>query len=410
VSVEVVVSVHPPFAWLVDWQRLAASVPRWYLVTSPESRERLDEEGKLEGLADVVATTEFDVPSLERIVAPWCRSASSPGAVRIATMIEPMQVPVAELRRRLGVPGSDIEQIRPFTDKLVMKGAMRAVAGYLPRYLKHDPLAFAADKPGYANRVMSTLGPRVFAKPVAENSSVDTADIRSPAELISFLERSRPDLELDEFVVGEGYHLDSVIIDGAVKWFGAGRYAAPQGQTLEGAPLAGISVTPRDPLYGELEDLNAILLGAFSHVPDGCTHMEVLRRPDGRWVFLEVAARVPGVRCPEMHRISRGVDLRVVHYLVQAGQPVDLSGESGPHAAYYCPMKTEAGRISRTRSPSFESEHTVSWNESWLTRSDTARTMSMADCLGYFVLWNHDRDALERDLVRTHGFRAYDLA
>jgi hypothetical protein len=410
VSVEVVVAVHPPFAWLVDWQRLAASGSHWFLVTTDESKERLAAEGRLDGFAGVATSSAFDVATLGRVIEPWLRGASSRAGVRIATMIEPMQLPLAQLRHALGVPGPTPSQILPFTDKLAMKAAMRGVDALLPRYLPHQHGAFLADPRGYVARVTAQLGPVVFAKPIAENSSIGTARLGDHAELIAFLDSSPYALELDEFVEGEGYHLDSVIVNGRVSWFGAGRYAAPQGQTLDGAPLAGISVDRTDPLYDEVEDLNRTLLGSFPRVPDGCTHMEVLRRADGRWVFLEVAARVPGVRCPEMHRISRGIDLRAVHYLIQADLPVDLTGVPGPHAAYYCPMKTEPGTIASTRAPDFESPYTVEWNRSWLSRPDVARTMSQADCLGYFVLWNEDRSALERDLARTEGFRAYEIS
>ncbi len=409
-SVDTLIAVHPPFAWLVDWAGLAAAVQHCVIVTSAASRERLARENRLGHLTSVVACDRFDVGTIERAIDPWIARAGGPSRVRVATMIEPMQIPVAEVRQRLSILGPSPDALRPFTNKLAMKAAMRGAEAYLPRYLAHDRNKFAADPEGYVARVIHTLGLPIFAKPISENSSAGTARLDTALALSDFLARSPHDLELDEFVVGEGYHLDSVVIEGAVAWFGAGRYLAPQSETLSGAPLGGISIGPGDALFPELERLNATLLGAFDCVPDGCTHLEVLRRPDGRWVFLEVAARVPGGMLPEMHRMRRGIDLRSIHYQIQADLPATLIERAGPHAAHYCPMKTLPGAIAEFVPPPFTSEHTSEWAAAWIGRTDVAYTISMADCLGFFVLSNHDRAALERDLARLEGFRPYEIA
>jgi hypothetical protein len=407
VSAELVIAVHPPFAWLVAWEALAAAGPRWVLVTSAASRDHLAREGRLGALADVVVPPSYDLATLSDLIAPWVDRA--PGHTRVATMIEPLQIVVAELRRRFGLPGPMPDELLPFTNKLAMKSAMREVGDLLPRYLPHDRAAFRAEPDAYLRRVERALGLPVFAKPVSENSSAGTAKLETPAQLRAFLESSPHELELDEHIDAvAAYHLDAVVVGGAVRWFGCGRYLAPQGESLSGAPLAGSSIAQDEPLFGELERLNARLLGAFDRVPDGCTHLEILRRPDGRCVFLEVAARTPGCRMPEMHRIHRGVDLRVIHYAVAAGLPVE-GGRTGPHAGWYSPMKTEPGRIARLVDPPFGCEHEGEWQRSWLAREDVARTMSMADCLGFFVVWDRDRARLDADLSRLATHRPYEL-
>lgn len=406
-----IIAVHPPFAWLVDWAALMRDETKWVLVTNHASRARLMRDGMAQRFEAVVVADHFDADGIASAAARWLPPARDPAQLRIATMIEQTQMPVAELRRRYGLFGPGPDALRPFTDKLAMKAAMRGVDEYLPNHLAHDPDAFACDPDGYVERIVAALGLPIFAKPAAENSSAGTARLDNEAALRDFLVATPycGALELDEYVQGDGYHLDSVIVDGRITWFGAGLYAAPQGDTLHGAPLAGISIGPGDAQYPELAALNQRLLGAFAYLPDGCTHMEVLRRPDGRYVFLEVAARVPGARCPEMHRISRGLDLRRVHYEILAGLRPTLREYRGPHAGYYCPMKTREGRIARFVAPKFACEHSVEWADAWRDRTDVARTMAQADCLGYFVMWSPERGVLERDVAALRGFEAYEL-
>jgi hypothetical protein len=406
-DVELVVAIHPAFPWLVDWGALAIGGRRWLVVTTEASREQLLARVPAVRGVDVIAAPAFDPDTLQRTIAP--RLSAAPGTLRFATMLEPMQLVVAELRGRYGAPGSTVEDLLPFTDKLVMKETLRGLGAYLPRYVAHDPQAFAAAPDVYVDAVIDRLGARVFAKPIAENSSLGTARLDSRAALLRFLRTSPHRLELDEFVEGDGYHLDSVAIGGEIVWFGAGQCVAPQGETLSGAPLAGISIAPGHALFREMEALNAAILAAFPRLPDGCIHLEMLRRPDGRWVFLEVAARVVGARCAEMHAVSRGVDMRQVHYQILAGLTPALGGRPGPHAGYYSPMKTAPGRIARFVAPPFRSPHTEEWFPEWRHRTDVARTMSMADCLGAFVLWNDHRPTLEQDLDGLRGFQPYVL-
>lgn len=67
------------------------------------------------------------------------------------------------------------------------------------------------------------------------------------------------------------------------------------------------------------------------------------------------------------------------------------------------------GRIASVNPPPFRSHHSGEWSASWLEREDIATTMSMADCLGVFVLWSDERSVLESDLEQLTDFRPYEL-
>jgi hypothetical protein len=409
-DIETIIVIHPPFAWLLDWPAIVSPTQRWYLVTTPASLARLQREDKLRAFCATHASSTFSEQALAPIIEPWVRAQPDSSRVRILSMIEPVQLAVAQLRERFATPGPSVRAATTFTNKLAMKSAMTGVDDLLPAHVAFDRSEFERAPHEYARAVFAKLGGPLFVKPLAENSSVDTARIDDPQQLVAHLHGARADLEIDEYIDGDGFHLDSVIVDGRVAWFGAGWYLAPQGQTLHGKPLAGAAIAPNDALFEELRALNQRLLSSFDRVPDGCTHMEVLRRRDGRWVFLEVAARVPGARVVETYEITRGINLRHTHYQLLAGLPVDLTERRGPYAGYYCPMKTEPGVIERVVSPPFSCAHRGEWDAAWITRTDTAKSMAMADCMGVFILWDEDQKRVRRELEALEAYRPYVLA
>jgi hypothetical protein len=73
-------------------------------------------------------------------------------------------------------------------------------------------------------------------------------------------------------------------------------------------------------------------------------------------------------------------------------------------------MKTEPGAIERAVSPPFSCAHRGEWEAAWITRTDTAKSMAMADCMGVFILWDDDPQRVRRELEALEAYRPYVLA
>jgi hypothetical protein len=109
---------------------------------------------------------------------------------------------------------------------------------------------------------------------------------------------------LERFVPGDVYHVDSVVDGGQVHFAAASKYGTPPMTVYQGG---GVFVTQTLPYGGEedcaLQALNRQLIGAMG-LAHGVTHAEFIRaHADGRYYFLEIAARVGGA----------GIDLLVEH-------------------------------------------------------------------------------------------------
>src|SRR5581483_2035873 len=94
---------------------------------------------------------------------------------------------------------------------------------------------------------------------------------------------------------GEVYHVDSIIAGGEVVFAVASKYGRPP---LDVFHEGGIALTRMVPRGSDderaLQELNRRVIAAVEPA-DGVTHMEFIKAAaDGRFYFLEVAARVGG--------------------------------------------------------------------------------------------------------------------
>lgn len=207
---------------------------------------------------------------------------------------------VADLREHLRLPGMGSSQARLFRDKLAMRVHARVHGIAVPDFvhvLNHRHL----------HEFMERVSPPWVLKPRAEASSMGIKKVHHAAEvwpLVHELGDRQSYFLLEQFIPGDVYHVDSVIDANAVRFVATHKYGAPPMTVYQGG---GVFVTRSLPV-GEAEDtalqsMNSALVQAMG-MAYGVTHAEFIRaHADGRYYFLEVAARVGGA----------GIDLLVEH-------------------------------------------------------------------------------------------------
>lgn len=212
---------------------------------------------------------------------------------------------VAALREHLRLPGMGSSAARLFRDKLAMR--VRARERNLPvpdfvHVLHHGRLA----------DFMARVPPPWVLKPRAEAGSMGIKKVHHAEEvwrLIETLGDRQSYYLLEQFVPGDVYHVDSVVWDGEVRFAAAQRYGAPPMSVYQGG---GVFVTGTLPYGGEeeqaLRDLNARVLAALG-MYRGVTHAEFIRgHADGRFYFLEIAARVGGAGVDKLVESATGLN------------------------------------------------------------------------------------------------------
>jgi biotin carboxylase len=215
------------------------------------------------------------------------------GVDRVAAILENLQVPLAEVRQRLGIEGMAPGVAVNFRDKTRMKDVFARAGVPCARHRQagsaDDVLAFAAE-----------AGFPFVVKPPAGMGARNTFQIEDAQQLGRWLAAAPPSGDdpalLEEFLVGEEHSFDSVVIDGRLVWYSISRYLPTPLSVLENPWIQWCVLLPRAiESYSGMVEIAERAIAALG-LRTGLSHMEWFRRPDGSVAVSEVGARPPGAQ------------------------------------------------------------------------------------------------------------------
>jgi hypothetical protein len=252
----------------------------------PEAvRARLAAHWRLDDCLDPAALAEAVAAVGSRLV---------PGRVdRLIAILENLQVPLAEVRGKLGIDGMGVDAANNFRDKGRMKAVLAGAGVPCARNR-------AAGDPSAAREFVAAVGFPVVVKPPAGMGARNTFRIDDGSQLERWLATAPPRLDqpvlLEEFLVGAEHSFDSVVVDGRLAWYSISRYLPTPLEVVENPWIQWCVLLPRT-MEGEA-DIAAVAEHAISALGlrFGLSHMEWFRRPDGSVAVSEVAARPPGAQ------------------------------------------------------------------------------------------------------------------
>ncbi len=275
-------------------------------------------------------------------------------------------------REHLRVPGMGQTATRFFRDKLAMReGAQNAgvaVPGFSGVAHHHSLWEFMQRVPG-----------PWLLKPRWSASAIGIHRIEHEDEVWPLLERlgdEASDHLLESFVPGEIYHVDAISWRGEIVFSVAHKYGKPPMQTMHEGGVFTTRTLDRDGEEAQgLREIHSRTLAALGMV-DGVTHSEFIRaHSDGRFYFLETAARVGGAFIAEVVENASGLNpwaewakvevacLRGEQYQLPetrseyAGSVIclarqetpDLSGYDAPEVVYRMQKHHHAGLLVRSQ-------------------------------------------------------------
>jgi ATP-grasp domain len=227
---------------------------------------------------------------------------------RLLAVLEQLQVPLAQVREHLGIPGMDPVTANNFRDKDRMKTVLRAAGVPCAR---HQLARTASDAREFAERA----GFPLVVKPPAGAGAKSTFRLDDAGDLRAWLDMAPPTpdrpAQIEEFLTGDEGSYDSVMVDGQVIWDSVSDYLPTPLEVLRHPWMQWVVRLPRDisgPEYAGIRQVAPHALKALG-LTTGLTHMEWFRRPDGSVAVSEVGARPPGAQITSMLCFAHDFDL-----------------------------------------------------------------------------------------------------
>lgn len=211
----------------------------------------------------------------------------------------------AHLREHMQIPGLGVTATTHFRDKLAMRNEARRAGILVPefcRVLVHEEL----------REWMERVPAPWVLKPRAEASAIGIKKMHRAEDVwrtFDELGDRQSCYLLEQFVVGDIFHVDSIVTEGQVVFSVTSGYGKPPMQVMhEGGVFTTRVLERQSAVTRDLAAVNGRLLPALGMVR-GVTHAEYIRGRDGRIYFLEVGARVGGAFIADVVEAATGVNL-----------------------------------------------------------------------------------------------------
>ncbi len=212
----------------------------------------------------------------------------------------------AALREHLRIPGMGDTTARYFRDKLAMRVRAREAGLLVPDF---TPVINYDEIRGFTGHV----SPPWVLKPRSQAGAMGIRKIFSGEALWRVLEElgdRASHFVLEQFVEGDIFHVDAIVSEREVVFAEVHRYWRPLlAVSHEGGVFITRTIRRESREAKKLRELNRDTMAALGMVR-GVTHSEfILGAEDGRFYFLETAARVGGANIAELVEHATGINL-----------------------------------------------------------------------------------------------------
>lgn len=240
---------------------------------------------------------------------------------RIVPLDEFDQETAALLREHLRIPGMGDTTARYFRDKFAMRVKASNSGILVPEFvhvLNYDSL----------REYMARVPPPWVLKPRSEAASIGIKKLTRSDELWPLLDElgdRQSYYVLEHYVPGDIYHVDSIVSEREIVFAVTHKYGHPPMDVSAGGIFTTRKIPHESADAQSLELLNRDVIKALGLVR-GVTHTEFIKgREDGRFYFLETAARVGGANIAECVEASSGLNLWA------EWARIEIAGEDRPY-------------------------------------------------------------------------------
>ena len=286
-----------------------------------------------------------------------------------------------------------------FRDKLVMKKIVQHAALRTPAYTL---LEAGIGLERYA-ALAKMFNNKFIVKPVSSVGSRGVYKIFNQDDFARFVTEARDDgcvYEAEEFIDGELYQYDLALQGGVELYCAVSHYSCPMADLQEGRTLGSMMLGRETELHKRITTFGkqcAQALGA----KDGCFHMEIFHSNTDELVFLEVAARSPGLMTVPAYVSWEGINMYDIELRLQAGQ--DASAHAVARAghvskpAFFVVFPKVNGLVDKLNTPAIAGHFDLDWRVQEGKQVDA--TTTNVDFAGKIFVSNETEGLAKQDFI-----------
>lgn len=212
---------------------------------------------------------------------------------------------VARLNAKFELDGLTLAETQKFRNKYIMKEELKK-AGVAPSYCLPG---FTLVKPG--DSFTSQLTYPVIVKPLNLAGTIGVKKCVNENELSSLLASQTAEVICEEYITGDLYHCDALVIDGKVSFAVCGKYFVPMDIATIEESFIGSEVVLNEAVSNRLCNATQDIITALN-TPDGVIHAEFLLNESGLY-FVEVGKRPAGAWISQMYEFAYKINLFNLH-------------------------------------------------------------------------------------------------
>lgn len=301
---------------------------------------------------------EINQQEVEKILQSYL-IAYKPENIRLLTNEDSAQLTCARLREKYGIPGLHFDVLLPFVNKVASKERLGS-AVKTHKFVAFKKKEYEKNKEEYINFIVGKLGFPMFAKPVDLVSSVETyfiADKHSLREMANNIACHEYEFEIDEFIQGELFHCDAMIVNKEIKFFMVGKCSFALARFFEGKPVGSIPINNKF-LFNRLKKFCTKTFNRLE-CPDGAYHMEVFVTKSGEIIFLEIGARTGGALITRVYEKLFDINIEETNYRIQMGLNDDVPISQKNIFAGFLNFPKIKGEVTSIELPKLDIDHEV---------------------------------------------------
>jgi len=333
--------------------------------------------------------------------------------LKLVTADESCILPVAQIRKSFRLQGEHPKEVIKFIDKTEMKASLENTNIRRPLYTLYNKDMYSKEKHGYLDKISKSISFPIFAKPVDKFGGIGCKKIDSRQEFIQWADTTftnKETYEIDEFIEGELFHIDSLVKDSKTIYTAICQYTTPIYFFAKGVPFGSKLLPKTHPHWQKLNEFNENVIQNMK-MPNGATHLEVFVTPKSEIIFLEIGARPLGSLIPQIYKKNLNIDFYLHHFKLRLNQKTKIEESLSSERYYWLIFPNKTGVVKKLNKPDIKSPHELTWSvkEGGKTTKSKDYSTSGHNYSVKIILRNTDIEQLDKDYEKLKHFQAVEV-